>query len=518
MKRLSEKPTVRRSIERPGKCLPLAVVCLLSACMVGPNYVKPPAAEMPVAFKGAELWKSAQPQDGVIRGKWWEVFEDPALNALEHRIEISNQNLAAAEAQFRQARALVQVARSGYFPTVSAGASAMRYRNSQNVPTNTPAFVGPNNNFALSFDATWEPDIWGRVRRLVESSKAAAQASAADLEMVRLSTQAELAMDYFQLRGIDADRKLLDETIVAYQKALDLTRSLFKGGAASNADVVQAEAQLKTTQAQAIDLGVQRAQLEDAIAVLIGSPASTFSMPVSPLAATPPPVPVGVPSQLLERRPDVAAAERRVASANAQIGVALAAYYPNITLSAVGGFQGKSLSNWLDWPSRFWSLGPAALTQTVLDGGLRSAQTDQARAVYDETVASYRQTVLTSFQDVEDNLAALGILEQESQVQDEAVVAARKSVALTTDQYKVGIVSYLNVVTAQTFALTDERTAVNIASRRMTASVLLVKALGGGWTASSLPSGAALTEKAKASGRTGSASVAQSPPASGKQN
>jgi NodT family efflux transporter outer membrane factor (OMF) lipoprotein len=439
------------------------------------------------------LWKSAQPQDGVMRGKWWEVFEDPVLNALEERIEISNQNLAAAEAQYRQARALVQVARAGYFPTVTAGTSAMRYGNSHNIPTNTPAFVGPNNNFALSLDATWEPDIWGRVRRLTESSKAAVQASAADLETVRLSTQAELAMDYFQLRGIDADRKLLDETIVAYQKALDLTRSLFKGGAASNADVVQAEAQLKTTQAQAIDLGVQRAQLEDAIAVLIGNPASTFSLAVSPLAGTPPPVPVGVPSQLLERRPDIAAAERRVASANAQIGVALAAYYPNITLSALGGFQASSLSNWLDWPSRFWSLGPAALTQTMFDGGLRGAQTDQARAVYDETVASYRQTVLTGFQNVEDNLAALGILEQEAQVQDEAVVAARKSVALTTDQYKVGIVSYLNVVTAQTFALTDERTAVSIASRRMTASVLLVKALGGGWTVAVLPSNAALS-------------------------
>ena len=505
-------------MERPGKRLTLAVICLLSACTVGPDYVKPPAAEIPIAFKGAELWKRAQPQDGVIRGNWWEVFEDPALNALEERIEISNQNLAAAEAQFRQARALVQVARSGYFPTVTAGASATRYANSHNVPTNTPAFVGPNSNFALSFDATWEPDIWGRVRRLVESSRAAAQASAADVETVRLSMQAELAMDYFQLRGLDADRKLLDETIVAYQKALDLTRSLFKGGAASNADVVQAEAQLKTTQAQALDVGVQRAQLEDAIAVLIGNPASTFSLPVSPLAAVPPPVPVGVPSQLLERRPDIAAAERRVASANAQIGVALAAYYPNITLSAVGGFQASSLSNWLDWPSRFWSLGPAALTQTVLDGGLRSAQTDQARAVYDETVASYRQTVLTGFQNVEDSLAALGILEQEAQVQDEAVVAARKSVALTTDQYKVGIVSYLNVVTAQTFALTDERTAVSIASRRMTASVLLVKAIGGGWTVSSLPSNAALTGKNDSSGRPVSASAERTPAASGKQN
>ncbi len=366
MKRSSEEPTVPRSTVRPAKHLPLAVLCLLCACTVGPNYVKPSAVEMPVAFKGAELWKHAQPQDGVIRDKWWEIFQDPALDALAERIEISNQSLAAAEARFRQARALVQVARSGYFPTVSAGASASRYRNSQNVPANTPSFVGPNSNFALAFDATWEPDIWGRVRRLVESSKAAAQASAADVEAVRLSMQAELAMDYFQLRGVDADRQLLDATIVAYQKALDLTQSLYKGGAASYADVAQAEAQLKSTQAQAIDLGVQRAQLENAIAVLVGKPASTFSIPVAPLAATPPPVPVGVPSHLLERRPDVAGAERRVASANAQIGVAIAAYYPNITLSAVGGLQASSPSTWLEWPSRFWSLGPAALTQTVL--------------------------------------------------------------------------------------------------------------------------------------------------------
>jgi NodT family efflux transporter outer membrane factor (OMF) lipoprotein len=517
MKRSSADPTDRRSTEREGKCLALAFLCLLSACTVGPDYVKP-SAQVPAGFKDVDGWKSAQPRDGVIRGRWWEVFEDPALNALEQRIEISNQNLAAAEAQFRQARALVQIARAGYFPTVTAGPSVARYRNSSNMPINTSAYVGPNSISAMSFDATWEADIWGRMRRLVESSRAAAQASAADLETVRLSTQAELAMDYFQLRGLDADRRLLDETIVAYQKALDLTRSLFKGGAASNADVVQAEAQLKRTQAQAIDVGVQRTQLEDAIAVLVGNPASTFSIPVSPLAATPPPAPVGVPSQLLERRPDIAAAERRVAAANAQIGVALAAFYPTVTLSASGGFEATRLSNWFNWPSRFWSLGPAALTGTLLDGGLRRAQTDQVRAAYDETVAFYRQTVLTSFQNVEDSLAALRILEQEARVQDEAVAAAERSVTLTTDQYKVGIVSYLNVVTAQTFALTDERTAVSIASRRMTASVLLVKALGGGWTVSSLPSNAALMGKGGPGGPIESAPGGQSPAASGDQH
>jgi len=476
-------------VRLPGCPLRAAVVsvCLLTACTVGPEYVKPTVV-VPDAFKEVQGWKHADPRDGVIRGKWWEMFEDRGLNNLEERIEISNQNLAAAEAAFRQARAMVKIARAGYFPSVSAGAAASRSRYSQNMPVNTPNVVGPNNQVALSFDASWEADLWGRVRRSVESTRASAQASAADLETVRLSTQAELAMDYFQLRGVDADRKLLDETITAYQKTFELTTSLFQVGAVPEVDVVQAEAQLKTTQAQAIDLGVQRAQLEDAIALLIGAPASTFSLSVAPLTATPPAVPVGLPSQLLERRPDIAGAERRVAAANAQIGVAIAAFYPTITLSASGGFEAMRAADWFSLPSHFWSLGPLALTQTVFDAGLRSGAKEEARAAYDETVASYRQTVLSSFQDVEDNLAALGILGQEARLQDQAVAAARRSVALTTDQYKVGIVSYLNVVTAQTIALTDQRTAVSIASRRMTASVLLVKALGGGWDQASLPS------------------------------
>src|SRR6202158_3586005 len=310
---------------------------------------------------------------------------------------------------------MVEAARAGYFPTVSAGIAASRYENSRNVPTNTTAFIGPWNNFLATGDVSWELDIWGRVRRNVEANQATAQASAADVASVRLSMQAELAMDYLELRGLDAQSKLLEATIVAYQQALDLTTQLFKGGAASEADVVQAQAQLKTTQAQAIDIGVQRAQLEHAIAVLVGQPASIFSIPLSPLAALPPPVPVGVPSQLLERRPDIAGAERRVAAANAQIGAAEAAYYPTVTLSAAAGFEASNFSKWLTWPSRFWSLG-AAVSETVFDGGLRGALTDQARAAYDATVASYRQTVLTAFQEVEDNLAALRILEEESRV------------------------------------------------------------------------------------------------------
>jgi NodT family efflux transporter outer membrane factor (OMF) lipoprotein len=494
----------------------IGLVNMLSSCTVGPNYARP-KVETPVAYKELDGWKTAQPQDGAIRGSWWELYNDAQLNALTSQIEISNQSLAAAQAQFRQARAMVQAARAAYFPTVTAGVAASRYRNSGNVPTNTTAFIGPWSNFLATGDVSWEIDVWGRVRRNVESSQATAQASAAEVASVRLSMQAELAMDYFQLRGLDAQSKLLGETIVAYQKALDLTTLLFKGGAASEADVVQAQAQLKTTQAQAIDIGVQRAQLEHAIAVLIGKPPANFAIPPSPLAALPPAVPAGVPSQLLERRPDIGAAERMMAAANAQIGVAQAAYYPTISLSAIAGFSSQSASSWFTWPSRFFALGPA-VGETLFDGGLRGGLTASARAAYDSTVASYRQTVLTAFQEVEDNLAALRILEQEAAVQNDAVTAAQRSVALTTDQYKVGIVSYLNVVTAQTFALTDERSAVDISTRRMVASVLLVKGLGGGWTASSLPSNAALTSKDDPASLLRSTPVVQSSAPNGNQH
>ena len=348
----------------------------------------------------------------------------------------------------------------------------------------------------MGLDFSWELDLWGRIRRTVESNQASAQASAGDLESARLSFQAELAQDYFQLRTVDAQKQLLDATVAAFEKSLELTKNQYASGVASQADVVQAETQLKTTQAQAIDVGVQRAQLEHAIALLIGKPASTFSLPTAPLTATPPPIPVGVPSALLERRPDIAAAERRVAAANAEIGVAVAAFFPTVTLSASSGFESSSLSQWLTAPSRFWSVGPS-ISETVFDGGLRRAQTDFARAGYDASVGTYRQTVLTAFQAVEDNLAALRILEQEAQVQDEAVQGAQKSVTLTTNQYKAGTVSYLNVITAQTIALTNETTAVQIRGRRMSAAVLLIQALGGGWNAADLPSTQAVTEREK---------------------
>jgi NodT family efflux transporter outer membrane factor (OMF) lipoprotein len=401
-------------------------------------------------------------------------------------VNISNQNVAAAEAQFRQARAAVQAARAGYFPNLSIGAQATRSLASANAG-NALGTTNQVSDLLLTGTASWEPDVWGKVRRTVEASQAGAQASAADLESLRLSTQAALAQNYFQLCALDAQKKLLDATAAAFQKSMDMTERRYVSGVSSRADVLQAETQLKTTQAQAIDVGVQRSQLEHAIALLVGKPPSGLSVPATPLAATPVAVPFGIPSELLERRPDIAAAERRVAAANAQIGVAKAAYFPNVVLNATGGFESSHLSDWLSWPSRLWSVG-LALTETVFDAGLRSALTDQARAAYDATVASYRQTVLGGFQEVEDNLAALRILEEESRIQGEAVSAARRSLEVSMNQYRAGTISYIEVVTVQTILLANERTAIDILSRRMAASVLLIKAIGGGWNSASLPS------------------------------
>jgi NodT family efflux transporter outer membrane factor (OMF) lipoprotein len=458
---------------------------ILVGCAVGPDYRKP-ETPAPESYKENVEWKVAQPQETVVRGAWWKIFKDPHLDALEEQVNISNQNVAAAEAQYRQALAVVRAGRAGYFPTVTAGAQATRSLRSSNA--NSVAVVTSEaNDFLVTGTASWEPDVWGKVRRTVEANQAGAQASAADLESIRLSTQALLAQNYFQLCTLDELKALLDATAAAYEKTLQLTKNRYTYGVASRAEVLQAETQLKSTQAQAIDLGVQRAQLEHAIAVLIGKPASVFSIPATPLKASPPAIPVGIPSELLERRPDIAAAERRVASANAQIGVAEAAYYPSILLGATGGFESSDLGNWLSWPSRLWSIG-LSLSQTVFDAGLRSAQTDQARAAYDTTVASYRQSVLTGFQEVEDNLAALRILEQESRVQGEAVGSARRSVELSMNQYKAGTISYLDVVVVQAILLSNERTAVDIEGRRMVASVLLIKAIGGGWDVSALPS------------------------------
>jgi NodT family efflux transporter outer membrane factor (OMF) lipoprotein len=455
------------------------ILMIFTACTVGPDYVRP-TAEVPPSYKELEGWKVAEPKDHLMRGAWWEIFNDPELNALEEQANTSNQSVKVAEAQFWQARALVQIARSSYFPTVTVGASTTHSRISPNAPGSGGAPSNSTSDHLLVADASWEPDLWGRVRRTVEASKASAQATAADLESVRLLVQAELAQNYFQLRTLDAQKQLLDTTVIAFRKFLELTKNRYASGVASRADVLQAETQLRTTQAQAIDVGVLRAQLEHAIALLVGKPASVFSIPIAPMTLVPPEIPVGVPSELLERRPDIAGAERRVATANAQIGVAEAAYYPTVTLSASGGFQASSLSKWLAWPSRFWSVGPG-ISETVFDGGLRRAQTVAARAAYDATVASYRETVLIGFQEVEDNLAALRILQDEAQAQDEAVKAARQTVTVTTNQYKSGTVNYLNVIVAQAAALNNEIGSLNIVGRRMAASVLLVKALGGGW-------------------------------------
>ncbi len=451
---------------------------LLSACSVGPDYVRPTAVTPPV-FKEMSSWKVAQPKDDTIRGSWWEIFNDPQLNALEEQVAVSNQSVAAAEAQFRQARALVQAARAGYFPTVTTGASVAR----SNSPVRGGGISGTSNTvseFLLPVDLSWELDIWGRVRRAVEASRASSEASAADLEAIRLSIQTTLAQDYFQLRALDAQKQLLDETVSSFRKSLELTKNRYTSGVVSRSDVLQAETQLKTTEAQSMDTGVQRAQLEHAIALLVGKPAADFSIVAATLEAVPPAIPVGLPSELLERRPDIAAAERRIVAANAQIGVAKAAYFPTVSLSGSAGFVNPDLANWLSWPNRFWSVG-AAISETVFDGWLRGALTEQARAAYDATVANYRQTVLSGFQEVEDNLAALRILEGEALVQDEAVKAAEQSVTITTNQYKAGTVSYLDVIVTQTAALVSKRTAVDILGRRMTASVLLIKALGGGW-------------------------------------
>ena len=462
--------------------VPLAAA-VLAGCMVGPDYVRP-SAPVPDAYKEMEGWKRAEPRDAIERGRWWEMFGDRELDALAARVDISNQNIRLAEANYRQAQALTEQARAGLFPVVGAGGSVIRSKSPS--LSNQPSFAtGAVNNYNLNLNASWELDLWGKVRRGIEAGEANWQASAADLESARLSAQASVAQNYLALRIVDVQRRVLEETVAAYQKTLDLTQNRYAAGVAARVDVVQAEVQLKSVQAQLVDLGVDRALLEHAIATLIGEPASTFSIARAPLVAVLPTIPVGVPSELLERRPDIAAAERSVAAANAQIGVAQAAFYPTLTLSAAGGFRSTSFTDWLTTPSRFWSLG-AVLAQNIFDGGLRRGVSDQAIAAYDGQVATYRQTVLASFQDVEDNLASLRILEEEARLQDAAASGARVSVDLTTNQYKAGIVSYLNVIAAQTIALNNERTAVNIQGRRLVASVLLVKALGGGWDAHSL--------------------------------
>ena len=456
----------------------------LAGCAAGPDYVRP-QIETPAQYKELQGWRQAEPRDALPRGSWWTMFGDRELDALMARVDLSNQTLRAAEARFRQSRALADQARAALFPALSANASATRSKSPS--LSNQPSFaVGAVNNYNVALNTSWELDVWGRVRRSVEAGEASWQASAADLEAVRLSAYAALAQSYFALRVADATRQVLEDTVAAYERTLELTRNRYAAGVAARVDVVQAEVQWKSARAQLIDVGVERAQLEHAIALLVGEAPAAFSIERAPFAASMPAIPVGLPSELLERRPDIAAAERNAAAANARIGVAQAAFFPAITLSGAAGFRSTDSANLFTTPSRFWSLG-GALAQAVFDGGLREAQKQQAIAVYDEDAATYRQTVLTAFQEVEDNLAALRILEEEARLQDEVVQAARHALELTTNQYKAGVVSYLNVISAQTTLLSNERTASSLLGRRLTASVALVKASGGGWSAESLP-------------------------------
>jgi NodT family efflux transporter outer membrane factor (OMF) lipoprotein len=465
----------------------LPVVMVLTGCAVGPRYSRP-SAEVPPAFKETpDNWKQAQPADQTLRGKWWERFQDAQLNPLEEQINVSNQSLRAAQAQFMQARALVRLNRADLYPTVMAGLSGTENRQSENRPIRGLTAQGNFADVVLPIDVSYEADVWGRVRRTVEAARADAQASAADLESVSLSLHAELAVDYFQLRSLDAEEQLLISNVKTFEEALRLTSNRYKGGVASGVDVAQAETQLETTRAQVADVQLQRAQFEHAIAVLVGQPASTFKLPPLPLATTPPAIPPGMPSELLERRPDIAGAERRMSAANARIGVARSAYFPAVNLVANGGFESNAWTNLLSGPSGLFAIG-ASTVVTAFDVGRRRALNQQAQAVYDQTVANYRQTVLGAFQDVEDNLAAMRVLENEAQTQSRAVAAAQHSLELSNNRYKGGVVTYLEVLTAQSTALTSQRVAVDIARRRMIASVQLIKALGGGWDASSLTS------------------------------
>jgi NodT family efflux transporter outer membrane factor (OMF) lipoprotein len=510
------RPSIPRFITRP------LLLAMLAGCTVGPAYHPPAAPAAPtykeLASAGSDAdaqWKVAQPGDAAVRGNWWELFNDPQLNALEQQVNVSNQNIAASFAAFLQARALVKEARSQYYPTLTTSPSVTRGRQpvattggrgvtattgttGTTATTTTTAISasGLYTDYSLPFDASWTPDLWGRVRNTVKGNVAAAQASAADLQNTRLTAQAELAVDYYELRSQDTLVQLLDASVAAYQESLKLTQALYETGIDDDEAVAQAEVQLQTTQAQATNLAIARAQYEHAIALLVGQPASSFSIAVEvgPVKTDLPAIPVGVPSQLLERRPDIAATERLMAQANAQIGVATSAYYPTLTLSAAAGFESNSLASWLTWPSRFWSVGPS-LAETLFDAGLRRATVQQYQAAYDQTVANYRETVLSAFQQVEDNLAALRILQREIGQQDTAVASAQRLLAIATNRYQLGLDPYLDVITAQTALLGAQQTAVTLRLQQLTAAVQLIEALGGGWDVSQMPSSKAIASR-----------------------
>jgi NodT family efflux transporter outer membrane factor (OMF) lipoprotein len=461
------------------RILAMAGLAWLAGCAAGPNYHRPDTPSAP-AYKEIGEWKPATPSDHLPRGDWWSIYADPKLDELLKAVAVSNQNVRQAEAQFRAARALVQSARAAYFPTLGANASATRSRGSTSRFQLGSASGNIANTYNLSLDAGWELDLWGRLRREAEGARATAEAGAADLAAATLSAQAELAQDYFQIRVLDDERAFLDEEIAGFQRSLKITQNQYAVGVAKRSDVLQAQTQLQSTQAQALDLDITRAQLEHAIAVLVGSHPSTFSLPKQPLNAAIPDIPAGLPSDLLERRPDIAAAERRVIAANAQIGAARAAWFPTLSLSGTLGYQSSAVEHLVSAANRVWSAGPAAAL-SLFDGGARLAASRQAAANYDAAVAAYRQATLAAFRDVEDNLAAVRILTQEREVQDAATRAAREAESIALNQYKAGTVSYLEVVVAQSTALSNARSSLNLRGRHLAASVALIKALGGGW-------------------------------------
>lgn len=474
----------------PGRAtffgLLLTAIVTFVGCAVGPKY-RTPTAATPPAYKELANWKTAQPNDQNLGGNWWEIFQDSQLNSLEQQVNVSNQNLKAAVAQYQQARAALRYNRADYYPTLTADPSAVRQRYSENRPVSAAASQGITfSDFTVPLTLSYETNAWGRVSRNVEYYREQAQASAGDLAVVNLSLHAALAADYFAARSLDAEEKLLQDTVKQYEQALQLTEDRYHGGIGSEVEVEQAKTILETTRAQAVDVSVARSQYEHAVAVLIGKPPADFSLPPLPITTPPPQIPVGMPSELLERRPDIAAAERRVAAANAQIGLAKLAYYPVINLFASGGFDSGAITTLFQGPSAIWAIGASA-AQTVFDGGRRRAMSEEAKAGYDYAVANYRETTLSAFQQVEDGLAALRVLEDEAAVQATAVAAAKRSLDLSVTRYEGGVTSYLEVITAQNAALADEVTAVNILGRRMASAVLLIEALGGGWDRANLP-------------------------------
>jgi len=483
-------------------CFFLALTLLAGCKPVGPNYTRPTYTAPPVYKEaGASTvivpppnppgggWQTATPSDGMLRGKWWEIYQDPQLNQLEERIATYNQGLRQALETYLAARDQVTVARSALFPTLSAGPSVTHYKNSANKPLTTPTTVSNYNDLIISGQASWEPDFWGRIRRTVEAAHENAQASAADMANVNLTLQADMATDYFQLRGLDSEIKLLKTTVTDLERQLDLTQRLFAGGIGTEADVAQAQTQLDTVKAQLIDVGVARAQYEHAVGTIADYKLPTFSIPFSPLdqpAVALPNIPLGVPSQLLERRPDIAAAERRTAAANEQIGIAVSAFYPTITLGGTGGFESTHVGTWLQGPSALWTLGGQA-TELLFDAGQRHALTDQARHTYEAQVSGYKGVIFLAFEDVEDQLSGLRILEQETGAEQKAVDSAQHSLDVSARRYKGGVTSYLEVLTAEATLLQNQRTAVDLQTRQFVDSVSLIRSLGGGWDTTQLP-------------------------------